>query len=157
MKYSHKIEMLVRAIIQEKGKILVCRKGGKMYYFFPGGHVEFKESAKKALARELKEELGINIKKASFIGASEHCFAEDETKHLAVKDTGAGIPKEEQKELFTRLFERGKEAEKLHSTGKGIGLYITYHIIKAHHGRTPKYPAYSGNYGAGLGRARGQG
>ena len=54
---------------------------------------------------------------------------------IAVKDTGAGIPKEEQKELFTRLFERGKEAEKLHSTGKGIGLYITYHIIKAHQGR----------------------
>jgi len=79
-KYKKEIEILVRAIIQDNGEILVCRKIGKRYYFFPGGHVEFGESAKKALARELKEELGINIKKASFIGVSEHCFTEERTR-----------------------------------------------------------------------------
>lgn len=79
--YKKEIEILVRAIIQDNGKVLVCRKVRKRYYFFPGGHVEFGEGAKKALARELKEEVDINIKKASFIGASEHCFTEDGTRH----------------------------------------------------------------------------
>ena len=54
---------------------------------------------------------------------------------IIVKDTGAGISKEDRKVLFTRLFERGKEAKRLHGTGKGIGLYIAFHIIKAHKGK----------------------
>jgi len=54
---------------------------------------------------------------------------------IIVKDTGAGISKEDQKTLFTKLFERGKEAKKLHGTGRGIGLYIAFHIIKAHKGK----------------------
>ena len=54
---------------------------------------------------------------------------------IIVKDTGTGISKEDQKVLFTRLFERGKEAKRLHGTGRGIGLYIAFHIIKAHHGK----------------------
>lgn len=80
------IDVLVRAIIQSKGKILICRKtgkdyGGKDYYFFPGGHVEFGERAKDALKREIKEELGIKIKKPHFIGGSEHTFVEDGKKY----------------------------------------------------------------------------
>ena len=54
---------------------------------------------------------------------------------ISVKDTGVGIAREQQKELFNRLFERGQEAMKIHGTGKGIGLFITAHIIKAHKGR----------------------
>jgi len=81
-KYPKKeIEVLVRAIVQDKGKILVCKKVGKRYYFFPGGHVEFGESTEKALKRELKEELGITPNKCSFIGGSEHIFIEDKIKH----------------------------------------------------------------------------
>jgi len=76
-----KIEVLVRAIIRDKGKFLVCKKKGKKYCFFPGGHVEFGESAEKALKREIKEELGLNIKECSFIGGSEHLFTEDRKKH----------------------------------------------------------------------------
>jgi len=80
------IEILVRAVIQNKGKILVCQKigkdyRGKDYYFFPGGHMEFGEGAKEALRRELKEELGLEIKKTSFIGGSEHLFKGDGGKH----------------------------------------------------------------------------
>ncbi len=42
--------------------------------------MEFGESAKDALARELKEELGAAVKKCSFIGGSEHLFIEDGIK-----------------------------------------------------------------------------
>ena len=71
------IEILARAIIQTEGKILVCKRIGKEYYFFPGGHVEFRESAKEALVREIKEELGLTVKKCSFIGSSEHIFIQE--------------------------------------------------------------------------------
>lgn len=77
---NKKIELLVRAIIETNGKILVCQKKGKDYYFLPGGHVEFGESSKQALARELKEELGLKIKECSFIGGTEHLFIEDGEK-----------------------------------------------------------------------------
>lgn len=72
------IEVLVRGIIKNnEGKVLVCRKKGRNYYFFPGGHVEYGESAKNALARELKEELGVEIKEIFFLGGTEHEFTED--------------------------------------------------------------------------------
>ncbi len=54
---------------------------------------------------------------------------------ISVKDTGIGLDSEKAKVLFKSAFERGKEAKKVHSYGRGIGVYITGHIIKAHHGR----------------------
>ena len=54
---------------------------------------------------------------------------------IIIKDTGVGIPKGEQKNLFNRVFERGKSAKKTHGTGRGIGLYISSHIIKSHNGK----------------------
>ncbi len=54
---------------------------------------------------------------------------------ITVKDTGIGIIKSDQKNLFNRIFERGAGARTANTTGKGIGLYITFHIIKAHHGK----------------------
>lgn len=107
MKYKKEIKILVRAIIQDKGKVLVCRKTGKKYYFFPGGHIEFGESAKKALARELKEELGIRIKKSFFIGVSEHRFTEDKVKYHEINLSFQVFPKKlntESKESHLRFF-----------------------------------------------------
>jgi len=54
---------------------------------------------------------------------------------IVVKDTGIGIKKEEIAELFEKTFERGKEAEKLYTTGRGIGLYISKNFIEAHQGK----------------------
>lgn len=62
-----KIDVLVRALIVQKGKILVCKKLNRDYYFLPGGHVDFGESLRESLKRELKEELGLKIKKSNFI------------------------------------------------------------------------------------------
>jgi len=54
---------------------------------------------------------------------------------IIVKDTGIGLSSEEFKNLFTGFFERGKEAEKIYTTGRGIGLYIAKNIIEAHQGK----------------------
>ena len=75
------IEVCVRAIIQSKGKFLVCWHKEKQYYFFPGGHVDFGETAEKALVRELKEELNIVVKKLTFIGIIENIYIEKRDKH----------------------------------------------------------------------------
>jgi len=37
--------------------------------------------------------------------------------------------------LFNRIFERGRHAKKVFTTGRGIGLYIAARIIEAHNGR----------------------
>ena len=79
--YKNEFELCVRAIIQQNGKILVCKNKEKNYYFFPGGHINFGETAKDALERELKEELYISIKSVSFIGAVENVFREGRKKH----------------------------------------------------------------------------
>lgn len=80
-KFKSNFELCVRAIIRWSGKILVCENKEKNYYFFPGGHINFGESAKEALERELKEELYISIKNISFIGAIENVFKEGGRKH----------------------------------------------------------------------------
>ncbi|PWT97716.1 MAG: hypothetical protein C5B53_07710 [Candidatus Melainabacteria bacterium] len=51
---------------------------------------------------------------------------------VKVKDTGKGIPREEQENLF-KPFSRGALGKK-YKTGTGLGLYLCYQIIKAHHG-----------------------
>lgn len=74
-------EICVRAVIRHQNKILVCRYKKRTHYFFPGGHVEFGEKAEKALGREMKEELGLAIKKYKFIGVVENIYSENKRKH----------------------------------------------------------------------------
>lgn len=53
---------------------------------------------------------------------------------LTIKDTGIGIPKEDQKKLFKFLF-RGKNATNQLITGSGVGMPLTYRLIKNHEGK----------------------
>jgi len=74
-------ELCARAIILKRNKILLCwNKKGK-HFFFPGGHIYFGERAEFALRREIKEEIGVLIKKSDFIGAVENVFWEENVKH----------------------------------------------------------------------------
>ncbi len=78
---NKEIEICVRVVIQHQGKILVCKSKEKNYYFFPGGHIDFEETVKETLFRELKEELNLSIKNWKFIGTVENIFVEDNKKH----------------------------------------------------------------------------
>jgi ADP-ribose pyrophosphatase YjhB (NUDIX family) len=75
------IEIITRAVILDRSKILLCKKKGNDYYFLPGGHVEFGETAEQALTRELKEELDIETNKIEYIGTIENMFSEDGKKY----------------------------------------------------------------------------
>ncbi len=53
---------------------------------------------------------------------------------FSVKDTGVGIPKDQQKRVFSKFF-RGANVLKLETEGSGLGLFITKNIIEAHGGK----------------------
>jgi 8-oxo-dGTP diphosphatase len=73
------IEVIARGIIRNNGKILLCRNVRKNagYIYFPGGHVEFGETSREALIRELVEEMGVRVKSPNYIGGVEHTFTQD--------------------------------------------------------------------------------
>jgi len=75
------IEVIVRGFILVANKVLLCKNKEKDYYFFPGGHINFGESAKETLLREMREELNFSVDKWIFIGAVENVFIEDNEKH----------------------------------------------------------------------------
>ena len=53
---------------------------------------------------------------------------------FSVKDTGVGIPKDQQDRVFSKFF-RGSNVVKMETEGTGLGLFITKNIIEAHGGK----------------------
>jgi 8-oxo-dGTP diphosphatase len=70
----NKLVDVAAGIIYKQDKILLCRrKEGKQqagFWEFPGGKIEISESKENALLREIKEELGIEIRVTGFIAQS---------------------------------------------------------------------------------------
>lgn len=52
---------------------------------------------------------------------------------FTVKDTGIGVPKEEQAKLFSKFF-RAENARRQRPDGTGVGLYLAKKVIDAHDG-----------------------
>lgn len=57
------------------------------------------------------------------------------TWSIEIKDTGIGIPENEQKKLF-KLFFRGSNAVNSKVAGSGIGLLLVWKLVKLHKGET---------------------
>src|ERR671932_403719 len=55
------------------------------------------------------------------------------TLHLAVRDHGVGIPAESRPRIFERFYQ--VDPVRQHSSGMGLGLYITRQIVELHGGR----------------------
>jgi signal transduction histidine kinase len=53
---------------------------------------------------------------------------------VSVKDTGIGIPKAQQQNIFSQFF-RAQNATDSVKQGSGLGLYIVKNIIEKHHGK----------------------
>ncbi|MDD4409143.1 MAG: ATP-binding protein [Candidatus Pacebacteria bacterium] len=58
----------------------------------------------------------------------------DENILLKIKDSGVGIPKDQQSRIFTKFF-RGENVIRLETEGSGLGLYTTKNIIEAQKGK----------------------
>ena len=78
------IETIARGVCVKGGKLLLCRaKGGKSSYL-PGGHIEFGETGRSALVREVKEELGADSSAGIFLGALENSFLQHGKPHAEI-------------------------------------------------------------------------
>ncbi len=78
------IETIVRGVLVRDGKLLVCqpKKGGRCY--LPGGHIEFGESARTALVREIQEEMGCEATAGKCLAVSENSFLQGSEKHCEI-------------------------------------------------------------------------
>ena len=78
------IETIARGVCVVDGKILLCKaKGGKTTYL-PGGHIEFGETGRQALVREIKEELGLDSTTGAFLGVVENSFLQHGKPHAEI-------------------------------------------------------------------------
>lgn len=57
-----------------------------------------------------------------------------EEVEFSIKDTGVGIPKNQQERVFSKFF-RADNVVRMETEGTGLGLFIAKNIIKAHGGR----------------------
>ncbi len=62
------------------------------------------------------------------------CFGSKKQVQVEIKDTGLGIPFNEQERVFTKFF-RAENIRRMDTEGTGLGLYIAKNIIEAHEGR----------------------
>lgn len=58
---------------------------------------------------------------------------DDDEIAVSVRDTGSGVPAEEQEHLFTRFF-RATRSQEQEVPGTGLGLYIVKQIVELHGG-----------------------
>jgi 8-oxo-dGTP diphosphatase len=75
---------LARGILIKDNKVLLAQASGYANTFLPGGHIEFGESAKDALKREVKEELCISCTVGSFLGVVEHKWEKNGVLHCEI-------------------------------------------------------------------------
>ena len=79
-----KVHILARAVIENKGRYLLCHYLGAKNTFLPGGHVEPEEGLIACLARELLEELGLDSQIGNYLGAVEHLWQDAESEHYEI-------------------------------------------------------------------------
>lgn len=78
------IETIARGVCVQQGRLLVCRaKGGKSCYL-PGGHIEFGETGRQALVREIREEMNLEARTGKFLGAVENTFTQHGKPHAEI-------------------------------------------------------------------------
>ena len=68
------IEILARGACVRNGRVLVCRNRKHGNRYLPGGHVDWGEDSRRALAREWREELGVPGKAGRFLGVVEQAY-----------------------------------------------------------------------------------
>ena len=78
------VEVIARGVCVVDGQLLLCHGKKSELTYLPGGHVEFRETARQALAREIREELGCEAEAGRFLGCCEHAFVQKSVPHAEV-------------------------------------------------------------------------
>ena len=78
------IETIARGVCIADGKLLLCRAKGGSSTYLPGGHIEFGETGREALVREMREETGLAAKCGRFLGVTENKFLQHGKPHAEI-------------------------------------------------------------------------
>ena len=78
------IETIARGVAIRGGRLLLCRAKGGDTTYLPGGHIEFGETGREALVREMKEETGVDAKAGAFLGVVENSFMQRGKPHAEI-------------------------------------------------------------------------
>jgi 8-oxo-dGTP pyrophosphatase MutT (NUDIX family) len=96
MSRDRDIELIVRALIVRRSRVLLAHRRGASNTYLPGGHIEWGESAREALLRELAEETGHRLRIGGFLGSVEHVFGEGKRRtceiNLVFQVDGRSLP-----------------------------------------------------------------
>ena len=94
-----RIETIARGVCILDGKVLLCLPKDRSYSYLPGGHIEFGETGREALVREMKEETGLDATAGELLGVVESSFVQKGERHceinliyeMEIRDQGSGI------------------------------------------------------------------
>ena len=78
------IETIARGVCIRDGRLLLCRAKGGSSTYLPGGHIEFGETGREALVREMKEETGLDAACGKFLGVTENSFIQHGRPHAEI-------------------------------------------------------------------------
>ena len=78
------IETIARGVCIRNGKVLLCYPRDRSYSYLPGGHIEFGETGREALVREMKEETDLDATAGDLLGVVESSFVQKGEKHCEI-------------------------------------------------------------------------
>ena len=78
------IETIARGVCIVDGRLLLCKAKGGSTTYLPGGHIEFGETGRQALVREMQEETGLAAETGRFLGCLENSFLQHGKPHAEI-------------------------------------------------------------------------
>ena len=120
--------------ISKDSELQATNKGIYLKLEIPEGECLIKADESK-LKAAIVNILDNSVKYTKEGGVLLRAIIKNEKVLITIKDTGMGISKERLPKLFSSTFERGEDAKKAFSEGRGIGLYLSRQVVEAHGGK----------------------
>lgn len=127
------IELSKRVIQEYEPKLK--KKNHKFTFITPEHKIDMLSTDPRLLAEVISNVLSNAIKYTPDKGdVAFKIFLDEKDIYFNIKDSGIGIPKLQQKKLFTKFF-RADNAALVESEGTGLGLYFTKSVVELLDGR----------------------
>lgn len=135
----------VGAIVLERGELLLVkrdREPARNQWSLPGGRVEWGESLREAVTREVREETGIEIEVEGLAGIAERIIPDDEgdvSFHYVIMDFWARPKSRDIVAGDDAIEARWVDVEELREMGLTAGLFEFLQDRGALEGRRPRF------------------